>query len=372
LNALKLFGRYSLFPVIPDQKEWKDIFMKEKLLFLAGGQALDTVREKGLSMNDVDVIAGAAGGPKWLVLSGLDRVIFGEFFRDRKEPLFLLGSSIGSFRFAAAARKNPLKAIDIFEEAYVSQSYSPRPSARDITAETRRILELYCNDATAGEILDHPFIRLNILADRALGPARSESRPLLAAGLAMAAAANLLNRGLMGCFFRRTLFHDPRDVPPFFEMNDFTTDKVALDSGNLCSAIMASGAIPVAMEGVSGISGAPEGIYRDGGMIDYHMDIPFGTRGLVLYPHFLNRIIPGWFDKHIFWRKPPQPACQGCSCWRRHPNLSGAFPWEKSRTGMISDSSWEGIGNGSGIGGKPLICAAAWEMNSLRLFIPEA
>ncbi len=64
--------------------------MKEKLLFLAGGQALDTVREKGLSMNDVDVIAGAAGGPKWLVLSGLDRVIFGEFFRDRKEPLFLL------------------------------------------------------------------------------------------------------------------------------------------------------------------------------------------------------------------------------------------------------------------------------------------
>jgi hypothetical protein len=133
----------------------------------------------------------------------------------------------------------------------------------------------------------------------------------------------------MGCFFRRTLFHDPRDVPPFFEMNDFTTDKVALDSGNLCSAIMASGAIPVAMEGVSGISGAPEGIYRDGGMIDYHMDIPFGTRGLVLYPHFLNRIIPGWFDKHIFWRKPSAASMSGMLMLAPSPEFVRSLPLEK-------------------------------------------
>jgi hypothetical protein len=303
--------------------------MKENLLLLAGSEALGVIRKKGLSMNDVDVIAGAAGGPKWLVLGGLDRVIFGEFFRGRKKPLFLLGSSIGSFRFAAAARKNPLEAIDLFEEAYVNQRYSAGTKARDITAETLRILELYCNEATVEEILNHPFIRLNILTDRALGPVMSERGPLLAAGLAMAATANLLKRRLMGCFFRRTLFHDPRDVPPFFDMDDFTTDKVALDSGNLRSAIMASGAIPVAMEGIRGISGAPEGIYRDGGMIDYHMDIPFNSRGLVLYPHFLHRIIPGWFDKRLFWRKPAAVNISGMLMLAPSPEFVRSLPLGK-------------------------------------------
>ena len=71
---------------------------------------------------------------------------------------------------------------------------------------------------------------------------------------------------------------------------------------------MASGAIPVFMRGISNISGAPKGTYRDGGIIDYHFDIPFlgpgGSEGLVLYPHFSEQVIPGWFDKKLKRRKP--------------------------------------------------------------------
>ena len=60
------------------------------------------------------------------------------------------------------------------------------------------------------------------------------------------------------------------------------------------------------MSGVSDIQGAPKGVYRDGGVIDYHLDIPFTTNEnkIVLYPHYCGRIIPGWFDKKISWRKP--------------------------------------------------------------------
>lgn len=36
---------------------------------------------------------------------------------------------------------------------------------------------------------------------------------------------------------------------------------------------MASGSIAVVMEGVRNIGGVPEGIYRDGGVTDYHFDI---------------------------------------------------------------------------------------------------
>ena len=59
------------------------------------------------------------------------------------------------------------------------------------------------------------------------------------------------------------------------------------------------------MSGVDRIPGAPSGVYRDGGVIDYHLDLPFsGSQGIVLFPHYMTRIIPGWLDKGLAWRKP--------------------------------------------------------------------
>jgi hypothetical protein len=60
------------------------------------------------------------------------------------------------------------------------------------------------------------------------------------------------------------------------------------------------------MSGVSNIDGARPGIYRDGGMIDYHMDLPYrlSDEEIVLMPHYTDHIIPGWLDKKLPWRKP--------------------------------------------------------------------
>ncbi len=87
-------------------------------------------------------------------------------------------------------------------------------------------------------------------------------------------------------------------------MTGFPINHVNLTEENLKPAIMASGSIPMVMRGVSGIPGAPDGVYRDGGMIDYHLDIPFDPdpEHIVLYPHYTDTIIPGWLDKHLSWR----------------------------------------------------------------------
>jgi hypothetical protein len=66
---------------------------------------------------------------------------------------------------------------------------------------------------------------------------------------------------------------------------------------------MASGAIPWVMQGVRDIPGARLGVYRDGGLLDYHLDLPYQAPGVVLYPHFLDRVVPGWFDKSLPWRR---------------------------------------------------------------------
>jgi len=79
----------------------------------------------------------------------------------------------------------------------------------------------------------------------------------------------------------------------------FPTDYYALDKENYLLALMASGSIPIVLEGIKNIPNAKPGIYRDGGIIDYHFDLAFKQSELVLYPHFYNTPTPGWFDKKV-------------------------------------------------------------------------
>jgi hypothetical protein len=127
----------------------------------------------------------------------------------------------------------------------------------------------------------------------------------LSIGLSLAAAANLFSRRALGLFFSRGLFYDPRDRPPFFNVGDFPLQTISLSERNIIDAIAASGSVPLVISGVENIDGAPAGVYRDGGVIDYHLDLPLSLPGrLTLYPHYFERLIPGWFDKRLPWRKP--------------------------------------------------------------------
>ena len=106
-------------------------------------------------------------------------------------------------------------------------------------------------------------------------------------------------------FFERALFYDARDIPPFFDVTGFPLQHIELLAGNLEDAIVATGSIPLVLEGVRDIQGAKSGVYRDGGVIDYHHDLPHSAEEqLTLYPHFYDRIVPGWFDKKLGWRRP--------------------------------------------------------------------
>ena len=87
-------------------------------------------------------------------------------------------------------------------------------------------------------------------------------------------------------------------------MGGFPIDRVGLSSANLADAILASGSIPLVLDGVRDITGAPPGTYRDGGVIDYHLDLPAAANGkLALFPHFFDWFKPGWFDKRLAWRQ---------------------------------------------------------------------
>lgn len=278
----------------------------ENLVFLAGKKAFSKIKQEGLKPEMVKVVAGAAGGPKWLVLNHLDRVIFSSWIKNRQKPLFLLGSSIGAWRFAAASQNNHGKAIDRFQSAYLGQHYNSNPGPEEVTFETERIMNGFIDDRRINEILHHPYMRLNIMAVRSKWAVSSDKRLFLACGLLAAMLFNIIGRKLLRFFFERALFYDERTIPPFWTMDDFPIRKIPLKAKNLKKALLASGSIPLIMSGVNNIAHAPKGTYRDGGVIDYHMDIPFmgQEEGIVLFPHYTDRITPGWLDKKLFWRKP--------------------------------------------------------------------
>ena len=68
--------------------------------------------------------------------------------------------------------------------------------------------------------------------------------------------------------------------------------RVALSESNLADSILATGSIPMVLSGVSDIAGAPPGIYRDGGVIDYHLELDTGEKIRPIQAHFLE-VFPG-------------------------------------------------------------------------------
>lgn len=275
------------------------------LRVIAGPAAARHLREHGLRERDVRVMVGASGGPKWFVLFGLDQYLCGEFFRDRRRPLHLIGSSAGAWRFACLSRKEPLAASRAFAHAYAGVRFPRGADVATVTRLSRAILDAALPDAGAvREVLDNPVMRLNLVAARARHINGTRNRFLQAAGLGLTAAMNLAHRRTLGLFFERVLFHAPGERPPFYGLDDLPTRHVPLTQENLRDAVVASGSIPLVLSGVPDIAGAGPGMYFDGGITDYHFDIPFSDDGLVLYPHFYPHVTPGWFDKALRWRRP--------------------------------------------------------------------
>lgn len=283
--------------------------MKNNLTVLAGKRALEILRDGGLKPEMVHVVAGAAGGPKWLALNGLDRAIFSSWLTGSDHPVFLIGSSIGAWRFAAIAQGMESGAYDRFERAYLDQRYSLNPTAAEVTGGSARVMDAFLDNKGIQAVLSNTRFRLSIMTVRCRGPFSRDERYTLGPSMLLAALANVLSRKLLGLFFSRALFFDPRTLPPFFDLNGFPLQRVPLMQENMSSALLASGSIPLIMEGVKNPAGASPGVYRDGGIIDYHLDIPFGSGGLVLFPHYTDHIVPGWLDKMLMWRKP-SPANQ--------------------------------------------------------------
>ena len=274
------------------------------LTIRAGASAYEHIKQQGLQANDVDLLLGASGGPKWFILQGLDRFLFGDFFAGKEQPLKTLGTSAGAWRFAALGEPDPVAASELFARLYSTQTYSENPDRAEITTEAKKLLAEYVPDHAVTSILNQTNVQHHFIVARCLRSTASEGRRQLW-GLLSSALANSVNRRALGRYYERVMFHHPQSDLDFCKhWDDLPTRFVSLSQQNFAPALLATGSIPLVLEGVKDIPGAPAGMYRDGGITDYHFDLDLSrVNGLVLYPHFHSEAIPGWFDKRLKKRR---------------------------------------------------------------------
>jgi hypothetical protein len=271
----------------------------QPLSFYAGKSALARIQSEGLKPEMFSAFLGASGGPKWFVLAGLDKVVFNDFMHKSGRHVDIIGSSAGAFRATCFAQSDPAAAITRLADRYSTVVYSDKPTAKEITHKGRELLDYMMGENGVREVLNSASKSVHIVVARCHGLTTLEPKVQQFAGLALAAGRNAISRKKLGKSFTRVIFSSNKAGLAFSEKAAIKTEQGFLSQENFLRCLMASGSIPAVIEGVKDIAGVPNGMFRDGGIIDYHFDMKIETPDLVLYPHFYSKVTPGWFDKSL-------------------------------------------------------------------------
>ena len=266
--------------------------MSSSLRVFAGAEAKRRIESEGFHLDLFDTLIGASGGPKWLTLYGLDRVLAPELAK-RTTPIDLVGSSIGALRLTCYAQPDPGVALERFKEKYTDVRdtiFTPETITKFVYETARSVV------GDENYLIDNPVRRLHVVVARCRGMADIRSAPMLS--MLAPATANVVSPSLVPkAGIDRILF--AADLSSSLASNrDYAGHRVQLSGENIVDVLFATGSIPGFVDNVRDIAGAPKGNYRDGGIVDYHFDPSWHDGdGLILYPHFSQRIVPGWFDK---------------------------------------------------------------------------
>jgi hypothetical protein len=304
----------------------------KRLRIQAGKNAYGIIKDGGFSFDSVSTYVGPAVGPRWLVASGFDlALIAGRKLGSRARPVLLAGSSAGAWRFAAWVQPEPGKSYRQLLKAYIRIPFKKTHTPETLRDALVRVVNAYVKDDAIPFALANDHFRLAFTTARARHLTASEIVWVQWIGLGAGYLLNRLSSGNLPLFFERVVFHNGPRPPHFFFRDDFRGKAVPLNPINFKHALLASGAIPMIIAGIRDIYGAPTGVYRDGGLVDYHLNHDYSTReeDVTLLFHHQERVIPGWFDRTLVKRRPRPGVMDSVLLIRPSEELIRTFPGEK-------------------------------------------
>jgi len=205
-----------------------------------------------------------------------------------------VGASAGAWRMLAFAAREPAATHERLTRGYVHRRFPKGAPPKKISAAYREMLSEVFPEADLVSICAQPGLTTGVHVARLRGALPWRLRVLQLGALGAAAVFHRISPRATDLLAERVL----AVTRPQRVANGFDGPLVPLTPDNLLPAALASGTVPVYMEPVRGLPGAPEGYYVDGGLSDYHLRQPFlsPADGIVLFPHFQERIDAVWFD----------------------------------------------------------------------------
>ncbi|MGZ6208499.1 MAG: hypothetical protein ACXWMS_13215 [Syntrophales bacterium] len=272
----------------------------------AGKRAYEIIQDGGFTLDRVTTYFAPATGPRWLVASGFDLTLLTKGLLGCVRATHLVGSSAGAMRFAAWLQPEPEKSYRTLMESYITTTYTRDDTPATVQASLLGIVNSYIEDDALPFALASKKYRLAIITVRARNLVASESKWVQQLGLGIGFLFNAIKRSYIRYFAERVVFYNGPKPPHFCLRPGFRGRYIPLNQVNFKYALVASGAIPLVVAGVRNIYGAPIGIYRDGGLIDYHLTHNYAATNddIVLFFNHQERIIPGWLDKKLSYRFP--------------------------------------------------------------------
>ncbi len=275
--------------------------MTRLLRYRAGPAAMRTLKEHGLTADRIGALVGPASGPKWLVLSGLDHALIDlDLLGSESRRSLLVGSSAGGWRILALASSDPRATLHGLTAGYVHQVFTREDTPITVSRAYREMFEELFSESDIEHVLNHPRFDVALHVVRCRGW-KSKGRAAQWPRLIGAAAAQCVSKRGSQLFFERILLHSRPGT-------DHPIDGrcLPLDRRNFFDAAMATGTVPLYMDPIRDLGDASPGPYMDGGLVDYHLNQRYvaDDQSVVIFPHYRERIAPGWFDKHLPFRRP--------------------------------------------------------------------
>jgi len=276
----------------------------------AGKHAYEIIKDGGFNYDSISAYFGPAAGPRWLISSGFDLTLINREILGHTQMVQLVGSSAGAWRFAAWLHPDASACYQKFLDTYINIKYTRADTPMTVLEKFKDLINVYLEDDALSFALAHKKYRLAVITARARNLVASEKIWLQKTGLIAGYLLNFFSRNNIYRFAERVVFYQGSKPPTFCFRPQFRGSFVRMNEINFKYAVMASGAIPLVVAGVHDIYGAPRGVYRDGGLVDYHLTHQFAAKenDIVLFFHHQERIIPGWLDKKIVRRVPDAEA----------------------------------------------------------------
>jgi hypothetical protein len=272
----------------------------------AGRETYELIKNGGFNLDMVSAYFAPAGGPRWLVASGFDLALLKYGLLGNKKPALLVGSSAGAWRLAAWLQPEAEASYGRLMDAYIAMPYRRSDTPSLICNSLADVINAYLYKDALPFALSNKKYRLAVITVRTRNLLASDLPWVQSAGMGICFVVNCLDRAYLDSFAERVVFYTGAKPPDFCIAKGYQGRFVALSEINFRHALLASAAVPLVVAGVRDIYGAPAGVYRDGGVLDYHLTHRYAKpkSGVTLFFHHQERIIPGWLDKRLTGRKP--------------------------------------------------------------------